>query len=226
MDIVLFDEGHREPAENWQKTIRGFDKKVILLTATPIRNDNNNFDLENKYIYNYPFHNAIKDKEIRNVVFQDYSQDNGLEGFLKHVYSKHEELIDKYKKDIKVIIRFDREEDIAKAKQILNNLTDSVVAIHESFSNNADLKVFKDVPDVTKTSSDFWLHQNKLIEGIDDNKFSILAIYSSFSDVRSLVQQVGRIIRKNPYVEESLVIYRRGQFNQGKMFTEYLNYVE
>ncbi|MCT9853679.1 DEAD/DEAH box helicase family protein [Priestia megaterium] len=224
IDIVLFDEGHREPAENWQKTIRGFDKKVILLTATPIRNDNNNFDLENKYIYNYPFHNAIEDKEIRNVVFQEYSQDNRLEGFLKHVYSKHEELIDKYKKDVKVIIRFDRQEDIAKAKQILNNLTTSVVAIHESFSNNADLKVFKDVPDVTKTSSDFWLHQNKLIEGIDDNKFSILAIYSSFSDVRSLVQQVGRIIRKNPYVEESLVIYRRDQFNQGKMFKEYLNY--
>jgi hypothetical protein len=43
----------------------------------------------------------------------------------------------------------------------------------------------------------FWVHQFKLLEGIDDPRFQMLALYEPLKNTRSVVQQVGRILR-NP----------------------------
>lgn len=224
IDILIFDEGHREPAKVWQKTIRDFDKKVVLLTATPVRNDNNNFNLEKKYIYNYAFHKAIEDKAIREVTFKAYDGEGDLEDFIQYIYCLYNEFSDKYSDEIRVIIRFDNVKDIIEAKKILEAFTDKVVAIHEAFKTDVNRKEYKNVPNTQEIPAVFWLHQNKLIEGIDDTKFSILAIYNSFSGVRSLVQQVGRIVRKNSLIDESLVVYNKDGIDQEKMFKEFLNY--
>jgi hypothetical protein len=54
------------------------------------------------------------------------------------------------------------------------------------------------VPDPETEKATFWIHQFKLLEGIDDPRFQVLAIYEGpIQNARSLVQQVGRIIR-NP----------------------------
>src|SRR5207249_4615506 len=72
---------------------------------------------------------------------------------------------------------------------------ESVVAIHERFEDD---EYFTDtVPDPKTSDARFWVHQNKLIEGIDDPRFSLLAIYGKFTNARALVQQVGRVLR-NP----------------------------
>ncbi|WP_139023754.1 DEAD/DEAH box helicase, partial [Bacillus cereus] len=39
IDLILFDEGHKEPAPTWSQTIRDFKQKTILFSATPVRND-------------------------------------------------------------------------------------------------------------------------------------------------------------------------------------------
>ncbi|QWH15290.1 DEAD/DEAH box helicase (plasmid) [Bacillus mycoides] len=224
IDILIFDEGHREPAKVWQKTIRDFGKKVVLLTATPVRNDDNNFNLEKKYIYNYAFHKAIEDKAIREVTFKAYDGEGDLEDFIQYIYCVYNEFSNKYSDEIRVIIRFDNAEDIIEAKKILEAFTDKVVAIHQTFKTDVNQKKYKNVPNTQEIPAVFWLHQNKLIEGIDDTKFSILAIYNSFSDVRSLVQQVGRIVRKNSIINESLVVYKKDGIDQDKMFKEFLHY--
>ncbi|USK82554.1 DEAD/DEAH box helicase family protein [Peribacillus frigoritolerans] len=46
VNLILFDEGHKEPASSWSNTIRGFEKKTILFTATPIRNDHQIFNVD------------------------------------------------------------------------------------------------------------------------------------------------------------------------------------
>jgi hypothetical protein len=50
-------------------------------------------------------------------------------------------------------------------------------------------------PDVE--DAQFWVHQNKLIEGIDDSRFRLVAFFEPFSSERAFVQQVGRVLR-NP----------------------------
>jgi hypothetical protein len=41
----------------------------------------------------------------------------------------------------------------------------------------------------------FWLHQSKLLEGIDDSSFVAVGIYDGFDNARQMVQQVGRALR-------------------------------
>ncbi|MGU3394196.1 DEAD/DEAH box helicase [Priestia sp. D51] len=224
INLIIFDEGHREPADKWKHTIRDFNKKVLLFTATPLRNDNNNFHLDNKYIYNYPFHKAIEDNKIRRPTFTEYKGEEKLEDFIDYVHNKVQHFMNSFNSNPKVILRFDNVMDIIKAKEILNKKNIEVVAIHNTFKNNIEEGFYKDVPDTKGISINYWLHQNKLIEGIDDDSFSILAIYHSFNDVRSLIQQVGRIVRKNNSISSSIVIFRNDKVNQEKLFTEYMHY--
>jgi hypothetical protein len=44
----------------------------------------------------------------------------------------------------------------------------------------------------------FWLHQYKLMEGVDDPRFVAVAIYDLHTNGRQLVQQIGRVVRTNP----------------------------
>src|SRR5262249_22938105 len=53
------------------------------------------------------------------------------------------------------------------------------------------------VPDPNVEKAIFWVHQFKLLEGIDDPRFRLLALYEELRTTRSFVQQVGRVIR-NP----------------------------
>jgi superfamily II DNA or RNA helicase len=39
IDLVIVDEGHREPAPKWAQAVRGLGRPTLLLTATPYRND-------------------------------------------------------------------------------------------------------------------------------------------------------------------------------------------
>jgi superfamily II DNA or RNA helicase len=41
----------------------------------------------------------------------------------------------------------------------------------------------------------FWLHETKLLEGIDEPEFVAVAIYDPFTNARQLIQQIGRAIR-------------------------------
>ncbi len=65
IDVVVFDEGHREPALSWATAVRGLEKHMLLFTATPFRNDLKLFRV-NKDDYYYMTHEeAIKQRIIR-----------------------------------------------------------------------------------------------------------------------------------------------------------------
>lgn len=74
-DMILVDEGHHAPAESWQKVFRRFpDAKVISLTATPFRADQQ--QLHGELLYRFSFTKAmingyIKQIHSRNVAPQE-----------------------------------------------------------------------------------------------------------------------------------------------------------
>jgi superfamily II DNA or RNA helicase len=79
IDIVLVDEGHREPAKEWARAVREFHKPTILFSATPYRNDLRFFKVGRKkdlYRHEFRFQNAIAGPKpiIRDVRFISTSQ--------------------------------------------------------------------------------------------------------------------------------------------------------
>lgn len=65
-DLILVDEGHHAAAESWQKVFRRFpEAKVVSLTATPFRADEQ--PLEGEIIYRYPFTRAMMNGFIKQI---------------------------------------------------------------------------------------------------------------------------------------------------------------
>ncbi|MFS0667217.1 DEAD/DEAH box helicase family protein [Peribacillus frigoritolerans] len=232
IDLIIFDEGHKEPAAEWKTAIRGMGKKVVLFTATPFRNDKSKFQLNKNYIYNLSLIKAQKQNYIRNVVFKEVEESNVFK-FVDIVINEVKAL--GLGNNIKVILRFNDKNDIKQAFKYLDEKEEKVIAIHEEFSSdeysNEDFMVSKVPKNIKNSNITFWLHQFKLIEGVDDNSFQILGLYDSFNDARSLVQQVGRIIRHNHFgsnteKEEGLIIYNSSNIDQKKLWDDYLLYEE
>lgn len=75
----------------------------------------------------------------------------------------------------------------------------SIIGIHEEFNNKEAEWRFTHppAPGGKGSSAIFWVHQYKLVEGIDNNEFCCVAFFEPFDNARSLVQQIGRIVR-NP----------------------------
>ena len=206
INLVVFDEGHKEPAQQWQSTIRGLETKVVLFTATPVRNDFNKFSIENDFTYIYPLNKAIQEGFIRDVNFSkidtagvNTSRTDKVELFTVYMKQALEGYIQQYEcdsNDVKIIIRCNSESDIELIVEKMNSLGISTKGVHERFSVSGDT-LLKNLPkNLREDSTVCWVHQYKLIEGIDNNKFSLLGIYDALPDHRSLIQQIGRVIRK------------------------------
>ncbi|ASZ69610.1 DEAD/DEAH box helicase [Bacillus cereus] len=200
IDLILFDEGHKEPAPTWSQVIRDFKQKTILFSATPVRNDHQLFNISKDYFYNYSLHQATEEGRVRKIQFKIIDQDESnreakIKGFINEVIKLREKYIKENNFEPKVIIRFASFDDIKLAHYFLKTNEENVIAIHEKFKETkGDSTLYQNVPQ-SENNAIYWLHQNKLVEGIDNSEFAILGIYQSFDNERSLVQQIGRIIR-------------------------------
>ncbi|KOP79894.1 hypothetical protein AMS60_16225 [Bacillus sp. FJAT-21945] len=200
VDLILFDEGHKEPANTWSETIRSFRQKTILFTATPIRNDYQIFNIDEKFFFNYSLRKAIDEKIIRTPEFKSVEQNfSSSEVKIRDFIDKTIEFKRRFelKKNYvpKVIIRFSSFIDLQIAIDYLDDKEEKAIAIHERFNNTKDDNYrFQDVPN--ENDAIYWLAQNKLVEGIDDSKFALLSIYDGFDNARSFIQQIGRTLRR------------------------------
>lgn len=72
----------------------------------------------------------------------------------------------------------------------------------------------------------FWVHQFKLLEGIDDPRFQLLALFSELRSVRAFVQQVGRVIRNPKRTREAVahVLDHSGRSRQTRLWNDFLAY--
>jgi superfamily II DNA or RNA helicase len=236
-ELVLVDEGHREPAPRWAEAVRELESPTILFTATPYRNDLQLFDVDPAFTYSFTFGEALTAKIVRDVSFIDgswpLSGPNVATEFvgqlIKSVAATASQLgVDE--STIRVIVRCDDAEQIKSIVPILAARGRTVLGIHETFSKSDGKTFAKEVPDPSIQTAQFWVHQNKLLEGLDDPAFRLIAIFGRFTNARNLVQQVGRVIR-NPGLQAGEVAFvlahaKHGQKALWDRFIEYEKYVQ
>lgn len=228
VDCIIFDEGHKEPAYTWGETIRSFKKPTILFSATPYRNDYKvfNIDKENYYTIEHEFctkQNFLRDIEIKEVNNNPYNTGTYLTKLLSELKKIEPEITKQGISNPKVIIRCENADDIRKIVNGLLKLKKRAIGIHESFK---PLRGF--TTQVPKSSEqdgyDFFVHQYKLIEGIDNPNFCVVSIFSDFRSTRLLIQQIGRVLR-NPQrlPNQKAYLFCR---NKKKITDEWKNYLD
>jgi superfamily II DNA or RNA helicase len=225
VSLILVDEGHYEPAKKWSKLVRKEIKAPkILFTATPYRNDFQVFDIDLDYIFTFSFKSAVKERYIRDIEiinrlldkftpdsfiddvvefyhqqFPKFSLYENIEDFNKDPDEMQEKILEKPR----IIIRCDESISIKHLAKALDDRNIRCVGIHDTFKEHEDWerKKVPSIDDKYAMKADVWIHQFKLLEGIDDSRFQVLAIYERIRSARPLVQQIGRIIR-NPRRED------------------------
>lgn len=199
VSLVLVDEGHREPAVSWARAVRGLRKPTVLFSATPYRNDLKLFAVDSAYRMVYRFHDAVRDHFIRNVSFESRTFGGSPGRFVDELLEFYHGPFQDRAPSVaspRVIVRCESASEIADIAARIRAAGEQVIAVHETFAADGDYRR-QSVPNLTDEDATFWVHQYKLLEGVDDPAFSLLAIYSPFRNARSLVQQIGRVIR-NP----------------------------
>ena len=202
VDLIIVDEGHYEPALMWSDAIRGINAPRLIFTATPFRNDLKLFDVSFDHAYSYTFKQATADHTIRKAVIHDRPSQASPTAFVADVLQFYDQQFGNQANPAsspRVIIRCDSHAEIRQIGVALGNAGRSYVLIHENFKDDDPNTPHerRTVPDPNGEPAVFWIHQFKLLEGIDDSRFQLLAIYKEFGNTREIVQQIGRVIR-NP----------------------------
>lgn len=228
IDLIIVDEGHYEPATTWATSIREFQKPIILLTATPYRNDYKVFQVQDDHIEDYKHEEAEQSGIITKVKIVDseadpYEKDyhkSLIKNFLEYFQGLCEN-IEEYK-TCKIIVHCETAEQVEKVAKELIICNESVIGIHETFDKRPEKYLKKDVPPNHKEEPyRFWVHQRKLIEGIDDPKFKVLILYSTFRNQRALIQQIGRILRSSEGKGQPAIVFAPSVFKIKKYWDAY-----
>jgi superfamily II DNA or RNA helicase len=213
-DLVIVDEGHYEPAVTWSRGVRELNKPTILLSATPYRNDYKSFRVRGRYLFNYPYAQAVKQKIIRPAEIiqpsDEYPDDpNGavrrfveiLQRELPDRLEQSKQWFDAANVTPKVMVRA---ADLEKLQHLQNEIdsvfeTDSVLIHDRAKKTKQKPNRFQSVSSAMNAMPDaqFWIHQNKLMEGIDDPTYVAVAIFDLMGNSRQLVQQIGRVTRRS-----------------------------
>ncbi|MEM6484183.1 MAG: DEAD/DEAH box helicase family protein [Pseudomonadota bacterium] len=108
----------------------------------------------------------------------------------------------------KVIVRCASVEAVREVKRTLERTRKAgeVIAIHTRFTPSEERDGFYgQVPALGSPEAHkavFWIHQDILIEGLDHPGFWIIAFFEPFGNERSLVQQIGRVLREPTAADE------------------------
>jgi len=196
ISLVVVDEGHYEPALSWAKAVRGLARPTLLLTATPYRNDFKFFDVDDAYCFFYSHQQAEDDRFLRRVKFKRHEFDS-VRTFCDGLAQFYGDQFPASRKP-RVIVRCLTKNSVQAVTRELLRRDLPAIGIHERFSRSDGPELISRVPNPEEeTQPHFWVHQNKLIEGIDDPAFQIVAFFQPFGSERAFVQQVGRVLR-NP----------------------------
>jgi len=244
-DLVVVDEGHYEPAPSWSRSVRELARPTILLSATPFRNDYKLFTVRGSFAYNFPFPKAAEARIVREVQFAELAaQDGGapainsstedtdqdltaadrsaIQTFASQLLQLAPSLTIGRPKGSKIIVRAASWSALAALQPLLagSGQADAVL-VHDQVRKDENRKAhpmrFVTVKRAQEAAGDatFWLHQTKLLEGIDDPTFVAVAILDDFTNDRQLIQQVGRVLRstdaKREEAQTATVIARNAE---------------
>jgi superfamily II DNA or RNA helicase len=212
---VFVDEGHYEPAAEWGQAVKHLDKPALLLTATPYRNDLKLFRVEKENVFNFTHRDAVKRKIIRSVGFQSLfvpepkkSVDSWCRAFVKYwKTSERRNLLE----GGRAIVCCSSRTTVEAVTRILRTYNLNALGIHERFVRRRVTWLKRQTPDPKREKFSVWVHQNKLTEGLDDNRFCVVAILNRIRNDRKLIQQVGRVLRTSARkTERAIVLHSEG----------------
>jgi superfamily II DNA or RNA helicase len=204
-DAIFVDEGHYEPARSWSQTIRGLKTPTVLVTATPYRNDLKLFELDPEALHVTRYDELVGANILRRVgvVEGDPAALVTQEAFVQSVYDIFvEQFGGPPSAQRKLIIRCDGEDTVRQIGNVVRHHplgAGGVVCLHERFSPaNSQPWELRQPPDPeAQDAPAVWVHQHKLLEGVDGPSYRAVAFFDVRGSARALVQQIGRVIR-NP----------------------------
>lgn len=230
IDLVIVDEGHYEPAVEWGKSVKKLEKPTVLMTATPYRNDLKLFRISEPEESVWQFHHdqAQNTGVIRALEFHSLGSSANLDELIKNFMTfwkrsvKNETLASETPRAIICCA------DSIAIKEVVNQLKAegiSALGVHDRFRNDPKAGFYKDVPSV-KTDADIWVHQHKLVEGLDDNRFCCVALFCSIHNDRKLVQQIGRVLRKHTTdrKDKNAILLSPDEFDAENSWQSYLEF--
>jgi superfamily II DNA or RNA helicase len=221
--LAIVDEGHYEPAHDWSIAIRSLRLPTVLLTATPYRNDEKFFVIGDDWRYRFPHHEAVEERFLREPQFETFDSDS-QEDFARQLVRAIDERFTESDRP-RVIVRCQDASGISRTVRTLEGLGRSAIGVHHTFPAG-DGPLRRQVPPIDSVDAQFWVHQNKLIEGIDDPRFKVVAFYDSLRNDRAIVQQIGRVLR-NPNRDEQDMTARvlgRGDRDLARTWEAYLRF--
>ncbi|MFK3988837.1 DEAD/DEAH box helicase [Psychrobacter sp. NPDC064578] len=195
IDLVVFDEGHAEPASQWSKAVRKFKCKKIIVTATPYRNDLFSFDIDVKHHYIYTFKKAVENQDILEPIFEVIDKDRLFEKIREIKASQPNSVC---------IIKCKEFSDVQEYFDLMKTEFNTA-AIHEQYAKSSNDNTLQNVPaNISDKDYEVIIHQKKLDEGVDLPQAKILILTYRIGSGRELVQTVGRVVRiyedYKPYV--------------------------
>jgi len=233
VSLLLVDEGHYEPALAWGATIRRFGVPRVLFTATPFRNDLKAFDVDYDHVETYSLQEATDNNFIRAVKIVPRFPPTSPNAFIDDVLDFYQKTLLPQSPQSRVIIRCESAEKIRQMAKVLKDRGRDYVAIHETFARSTwPQRERRSVPDrdgepewYGDQGPTFWIHQFKLLEGIDDPRFQLLALYDPLTNVRAFVQQVGRVLRnpEQPRAGTAFVLDHSGGDHQ-RVWSNFLSF--
>jgi hypothetical protein len=204
-DAIFVDEGHYEPAASWSQTIRNLGRPTVLVTATPYRNDLKAFNIDKGAIHVSRYKELADQRFLRRVKVADIDPDAAGDP-VTFVDSVLNTFVAEYgaapSGATKLIIRCRSEQDIRQiGEQIRQHPLGAggVLCLHENFTPD-QIRPWEKRQPIDPEADDapaIWVHQHKLLEGVDGPSFRAVAFYGILGSDRALVQQIGRVVR-NP----------------------------
>lgn len=209
-DIVIVDEGHYEPAVSWSRGVRELNLPTVLLSATPYRNDFKSFRVGGRYLFNFPYADAVHKRIVRRMEIQALPS-SGAGGPAANPYDEFVASLLKALPDIerhastwstdtpKVIVRAPDLVTLQSLQDAFDRvLKDQTLLVHDKAVKTTHARRrYTSVAEARKDfdGARFWLHQHMLSEGIDDPRFVAVAFFNPMGNARQLIQQMGRVAR-------------------------------
>ncbi|MBA7699681.1 putative DNA repair helicase RadD [subsurface metagenome] len=224
-DMILVDEGHHNAAPSWKKIFSKFDKaKVISLTATPFRSDQQ--EVEGELVYKYSFKSAMIRGYIKKLqaiyvtpseLYFTYRGDEkhySLEDVmqlkeevwfsrgvaLSRVCNEH--IVDASLEKLETLRQSGTHHQIIAvacsvdhAREIRSLYAERGFRAEEIHSKMAQTEQDKVIQNLKSGALDCIVQVLMLGEGFDHPKLSVAAIFRPFRSLSPYVQFVGRIMR-------------------------------
>ncbi|MFI3227429.1 MAG: DEAD/DEAH box helicase family protein [Clostridia bacterium] len=228
IDCIFFDEGHREPALKWRKFISILKSKIILFSATPYRNDDAVFEIDEEYLYSEEMKIFIEKGDISDVEFIPLrSNDRRCLGLRATVTVSDDELIGIISKRIidgnKVLIRCETSKDIERLTSFLNEQGVKTLGCHSRLTRSSNMVT--EGSKINEISNDYsvFIHCEMMIEGINIPDIKTLIFLDTFSNLRSNAQQIGRALRNTEDSQKAHVYVPSNVIDE---FIEQWNYLK